>query len=573
MTDRGGIEATTRRPPRSTRGRLLRRAPDAARRGARPPLRTRPAARSRATTTSARSAATRAASCPAAARSSTTRCAPGRHPRGRRPSILFMDPPEHAGHRKLLNREFTPRSVGAARGTRPRAGRERASNGRPPTRPIDAVDQLTAPFPMLVIAELLGIPDGDRADFRRWSDATIESTDRPPEESLGRGHRAATASSARTSRRSGATRATTSCRCSCAARSTAARSRPTSSIIFLLTLLVAGNETTRTLLSGGMVALAEHPDQRAGLAADPERDRRPRSRSACGGSPRSRRSAAPSSPTRRSAGTRSTPATTSSCCTRPANRDERAFGPDRRPLRRRPGPVNPAHLAFGFGEHLCLGAALARLEAAGLPRGAAPPLPGYELAGEPERVASTLIAGIRTLPVVLAGLSHPADGRHRRRARRAPAATTTAPDCSSRTVLDVARGRRRVPRRAALLARAARRRARSTSACCSRTCPSTSSCSAAPRSRAPRSSGINPTRRGEELARDVRHTDCQLVVTSRRPAAACSTVSTSGSPPDRVLVVDDDGYRARLDRSPTRRTCRTGSGPPAAGSRPSRCTC
>ena len=54
----------------------------------------------------------------------------------------------------------------------------------PPRETIDAVDQLTAPFPMLVIAELLGIPDGDRGDFRRWSDATIESTDRPPEESL-----------------------------------------------------------------------------------------------------------------------------------------------------------------------------------------------------------------------------------------------------------------------------------------------------------------------------------------------------------------------------------------------------
>ena len=52
-----------------------------------------------------------------------------------------------------------------------------------------------------------------------------------------------------------------------------------------------------------------------------------------------------------------------------------------------------------------------------------------------------------------------------------------------------------------------------TSACCSTTCPSTSSCSAAPRSAGAVVVGINPTRRGEELARDIRHTDCAVVLT------------------------------------------------------------
>ena len=47
---------------------------------------------------------------------------------------------------------------------------------------FDFVDLVAAPFPLMVIAELLGIPDGDRPDFRRWSDATIEATDKPPEE-------------------------------------------------------------------------------------------------------------------------------------------------------------------------------------------------------------------------------------------------------------------------------------------------------------------------------------------------------------------------------------------------------
>ena len=55
---------------------------------------------------------------------------------------------------------------------------------------FDFVDLVAAPFPLMVIAELLGIPDGDRPDFRRWSDATIEATDKPPEETAERDRRA-----------------------------------------------------------------------------------------------------------------------------------------------------------------------------------------------------------------------------------------------------------------------------------------------------------------------------------------------------------------------------------------------
>ena len=44
---------------------------------------------------------------------------------------------------------------------------------------IDAVAQIAAPIPVTVIAELLGIADGDRTDFRRWSDAVIELSRQP----------------------------------------------------------------------------------------------------------------------------------------------------------------------------------------------------------------------------------------------------------------------------------------------------------------------------------------------------------------------------------------------------------
>jgi cytochrome P450 len=83
------------------------------------------------------------------------------------------------------------------------------------------------------------------------------------------------------------------------------------------------------------------------------------------------------------------------------NRDDRAYGPtaDQFDVTRE---VNPAHLAFGFGEHLCLGAALARLEARVFFEELFTRYPDFAVVGPAERVPSTLVAGIHSLPVVLA---------------------------------------------------------------------------------------------------------------------------------------------------------------------------
>jgi cytochrome P450 len=81
-----------------------------------------------------------------------------------------------------------------------------------------------------------------------------------------------------------------------------------------------------------------------------------------------------------------------------ANRDERAFGPtaERFDVSR---PVDSAHVAFGFGEHLCLGAALARLEARVLLEELLERFPNFEVAGEPRWVRSTLVRGLDRLPI------------------------------------------------------------------------------------------------------------------------------------------------------------------------------
>jgi len=83
-----------------------------------------------------------------------------------------------------------------------------------------------------------------------------------------------------------------------------------------------------------------------------------------------------------------------------ANRDDAAFGPTAGQFDAARG-VDAAHLAFGFGEHRCLGAALARLEARVLFEELLGRVPDYEIVGEPAWVSSTLVRGMTSLPAVL----------------------------------------------------------------------------------------------------------------------------------------------------------------------------
>jgi cytochrome P450 len=314
------------------------------------------------------------------------------------PSILHMDPPEHAAFRGLVNRRFTPRAMsGLAESIRKTAST--LLDGVDPLSEIDFVAELAAPFPLTVIAELLGIDEADREDFRGWSDAAIESPDLPPDETM-----------AALSQLSGFI----------VEHIRSKRDHPGEDLVsllvgsdiggcplskeelfmFLLTLLVAGNETTRTLLSGTAAVLHEHPDQRAALASDVSL--------VPGGVEECLRWVTPVHAFCRTA-TEDTVvadvpiAAGDYLCMLYAsgNRDERVFGEDaaRFEVRR---PANPMHVAFGFGEHVCLGASLARLEARIFIEELLERFPRYEVAGRAERVRSTTVAGIRSLPVVLA---------------------------------------------------------------------------------------------------------------------------------------------------------------------------
>ena len=311
------------------------------------------------------------------------------------PSILHMDPPDHVGFRKLVNREFTPRAI-AGLEPRIRELARAALDRTPDSGAFDFVDLVAAPFPLLVIAELLGIPDGDRPDFRRWSDATIEATDKPPEDTAAatgelflylNEHLKAKAATPGDDIVSLLVRAELD-----------GRSLDRDELlIFLVTLLVAGNETTRTLISGGTLVLSEHAEQRAAVVADPTLI--PGAVEEC---------LRWVTPIQAFARTVTADTVIGGVAVKEldylimlyasGNRDEAAFGPSANvfDIRR---DANPPHLAFGFGEHLCLGAALARMETRVLFEEMLARHPNYVVAGEPKWIASSLVRGMESMPL------------------------------------------------------------------------------------------------------------------------------------------------------------------------------
>jgi cytochrome P450 len=313
-------------------------------------------------------------------------------------SILHLDPPVHALYRKVVNRRFTPRAVGHLEEMIRRTVID-VLDTVVPDEPVDAVDALASVVPIAVIAELFGVGDADREVFRRWSDAIIAAPDQAdaPESAVELGQMAEFLMAHVDSP------ATDGNALLEILKSTELEGRPLNRVEimgFCMTLLVAGNETTRTLISGGMEALHQEPDQRADLAHDlsllptavEELLRWVTPIQAFG---RTAVADVEIGGERISAGEFLIMLYAS------GNRDEAAFGStaSRLDVRR---PVVPTHLAFGFGEHLCLGAALARLEARIFFEELLVRFPTYELVGEVEYVRSTLVRGAARMPLLLA---------------------------------------------------------------------------------------------------------------------------------------------------------------------------
>ena len=310
-------------------------------------------------------------------------------------SLLYLDPPRHEQYRKLVNRAFTPRRV-ATLEPRIRQLTVELLDNIDPRRPVDLVDSLCAPLPMLVIAELLGLPTEDRENFRRWSDAIMEAATDLNEANAHQAMELIAYFDVQLDQRaetptedllSGLLMAEVD-----GARLTRAEVQG-----FCMTLMVAGNETTRSLVSGGMVELAAHPDQRAQLAREPEL--------IPAAVEEMLRWVTPIMAMARTT-TRETTLGDADLGTGEfvllaygaANRDEEVFGKDAGAfdITRTPNP----HVSFGFGEHFCIGASLARMEARVLLEEVLSRWPDYQLVGEIVRASSTLFRQITRAPVL-----------------------------------------------------------------------------------------------------------------------------------------------------------------------------
>jgi cytochrome P450 len=314
--------------------------------------------------------------------------------------LVNMDAPEHSRIRRYVTAAFTPREVGAlTAGIRAHAAdlvARSVVDGE-----FEAVAALAAELPLLVLADLLGVPRSDRSLLFDWSNNLVGFDDPAYGGSSLDAYRRTFADAFGYARDMAAQRRR-SPRADLVSRLVASEvdGRRLTDAEFCqlwLLLVIAGNETTRHLLSGSLLALAESPDQCAKLAADPSLTPRAVDELLRWVSPimQFRRTCTVDTelagqPIR--AGDKVVLYYVS------ANRDERVFaGPDRLDLTRRPNP----HLAFGVGPHFCLGSHLAHLEAQVLLDTLRPHLCRLRLAGPVVRLESTFMNGIKALPMAL----------------------------------------------------------------------------------------------------------------------------------------------------------------------------
>ncbi|WP_414941078.1 cytochrome P450 [Amycolatopsis sp. cmx-11-51] len=292
-------------------------------------------------------------------------------------SILNMDPPDHTRLRKLSAPAFTVRRIAALRPRIQEIADDllRVLAGQGP--PVDLVETFAFPLPTAVMCEILGVPFEGKERFRQWSRVIVTPMAYTPAEVA-------------QARRDGAE--------DMAALVTVKRAKPGEDLLSVLVhtrdedgdrfteaelidlatqLLLAGHETTVSLIATGIVLLSEHPDQFAALRSDPDLT--------AGAVEEIMRFDGPAEASllrvaledvELSGGlVRRGEAVLAH--TGAANRDESAFpGASRFDIRRRNAP----QLGFGHGIHFCLGAALARLEGEIAFRTLLDGLPGLDLA-------------------------------------------------------------------------------------------------------------------------------------------------------------------------------------------------
>jgi cytochrome P450 len=320
------------------------------------------------------------------------------------PAVLIqLDPPIHAKYRHLVSKRMTPRKVATLHDEI-----EAIAVGilndleAKQTEGCDFVETVAAPLPIAVIAFLLGVPREDWQKLYTWTNESTGASD--PE-----------------FRKEGETAAETMQRANIELFTYFAGLReerlanPQEDLISLLAnamvdgeplplvdilsfyqiLVAAGNETTRNAISGGLLAMIEHPEELAKVQSDPALIK-----------PAVEEILRWTSPIIHFARTATRDTDLEGHRIREgevvgmfypsANRDESIW---QDPYRFRVDRKHNPHIAFGVGEHYCLGAHVARLELQVIFRHLLPRLKQVEVAGPISRLRSNLIGGVKRLPI------------------------------------------------------------------------------------------------------------------------------------------------------------------------------
>jgi cytochrome P450 len=320
--------------------------------------------------------------------------------------MINMDDPRHARIRKLVSATFTPRSLTSMRASID-AHAHRLVQRLIAAGSFECVRDLAAELPLLVLADLLGLPAADRGLLYDWSNNLVGFDD--PQFGGGdvdiyRDTFKAAFSYARALRteRSKNPGDDLMSRLSVIKVDGERLSDQAFCSTFLL-LIVAGNETTRHLISGSLKTLADFRDERDRLVADPGL--------LSTAVPELIRFVSPIMQFRRTAvtdtelgGQRISAGDKLVLYFVSANRDSRVFArPDQLDLGRHPNP----HLSFGVGPHYCLGSHLAMHELSSVLTALLPYLGRLEPAGPMVRLASNFMNGIKEMPVRLQATAPP----------------------------------------------------------------------------------------------------------------------------------------------------------------------
>jgi cholest-4-en-3-one 26-monooxygenase len=314
--------------------------------------------------------------------------------------LLNMNPPEHGAYRGVVNRRFTPRSVQRLKEQIEQITSE-VIDGIAGREECDFVTEVSAKLPLAVIAEMFGIPRSDWAMMFRLSNAMIGPAD--PEyggsgeikENLERTRLEffqyfnQLCEDRRNSPRGDVASAL-------ANGSVNGEPLPPFELLsYFALLIVAGNETTRNATTGGLYAFINNPAQWERLKRDPSLITSAVEEVVRWTSPVIQFARIARADTELH-GQKIREGDALALFYPSANRDEDVFDrPSTFDIGRNPN----RHLAFGIGEHFCLGAHLARLELQVMFRQLAERLESVELAGPVQRMRSSFVGGIKHMPI------------------------------------------------------------------------------------------------------------------------------------------------------------------------------